>query len=277
MAKTRSGNLSRADRQYIINNIGIRSEQEIADAIQKSVNSVSRCITEHNYRTVGMTKTANDKTKIDLIQKALRNRPEWKQFKAEFSSEELKVFTYQYAMIVSQFNSDVLPTEELQIFQAIKLHIMMSRIMRERNVALQKAEELDNKLLALLNGRTMDKLNEQEIQEYESVETLKLSILDAQMKGATQYLKLEEKSAAIMKTLKATRDQRIKDIEKTSETFLDIIRKLESNDWRTQEGRQLALFKKAMQKERKKLSESHVYCDGIDDKPLLSADTIGGK
>ena len=57
----------------------------------------------------------------------LKNRPFWKELEKQFSEEELQSLLYHWSRIVTQFRDDVLPTEELQIIDAIKLEILMNR------------------------------------------------------------------------------------------------------------------------------------------------------
>ncbi len=106
--------------------------------------------------------------------------------------------------------------------------------------------------------------------------------LDAQLVSAraaeqskTQdYVKLQERYDQLMKSLKATRDQRVKDAESGKETFLGLIKMLQQRDIQEKEGRQMGLMQLAAAKEYNNLGQLHKYEDGNIDRPILSADTV---
>jgi hypothetical protein len=91
----------------------------------------------------------------------------------------------------------------------------------------------------------------------------------------TEYAKLQERHADLMKQLKTTRDQRIKQIEGDNKNgFLSVIKELERRDQQEREGRQIELVKLAGKKEYVRLGRPQTFADGNADNPILSADTV---
>jgi hypothetical protein len=57
------------------------------------------------------------------------------------------MFLYHWGRIISQFKDDVLPTEELQIIDTIKLDILMNRILRTQYETNKTISELELKMV----------------------------------------------------------------------------------------------------------------------------------
>ena len=51
----------------------------------------------------------------------LKSRLYWKEIQFQFDENEQELFLYHWSRIISQFRDDVLPTEELQVIDAIKI------------------------------------------------------------------------------------------------------------------------------------------------------------
>jgi hypothetical protein len=45
----------------------------------------------------------------------------WREIQKQFDENEQELFLYHWSRIISQFRDDVLPTEELQVIDAIKI------------------------------------------------------------------------------------------------------------------------------------------------------------
>jgi hypothetical protein len=89
------------------------------------------------------------------------------------------------------------------------------------------------------------------------------------------YKDLQTKKAAMLKDLKATREQRIKRLEDSKQTFIGWVRNLMSNpDTRREMGIEMEKMRLAMKQEEKRLSEYHQYEDGGIDQPFLTPDTV---
>ena len=101
------------------------------------------------------------------------------------------------------------------------------------------------------------------------------SLRAAQESLSRDYKDLQSKKSIMLKDLKGTREQRIKFLEDSKETFSGWMRKLLTNeDFRNGLGRRMEKMRLAMHKEKERLSEYHIYEDGLGDQPFLTPDTV---
>jgi len=89
------------------------------------------------------------------------------------------------------------------------------------------------------------------------------------------YKDLQGKKSTMLKDLKATREQRIKRLEDSKQTFIGWVSQILTNpDLRREFGLEMEKMRMAMEKQKQELSEWHKYEDGIIDQPFLTPDTV---
>jgi chromosome segregation ATPase len=89
------------------------------------------------------------------------------------------------------------------------------------------------------------------------------------------YRELQTKKAAILREMKGTREQRIKRLEDSKQSFTSwVANLLQSPDLMKKYGIEMEKMRVAMKKEEERLSSFHKYEDGTIDQPLLSPDTV---
>ena len=92
-----------------------------------------------------------------------------------------------------------------------------------------------------------------------------------------EYLLEHVEISSMIKDLKGTREQRIKAIEGSKQTFSALIKKIILDpDFRHVTGIEMEKMRLAMDKERERLSEAHTYEDSITDQPFLTPETVEG-
>jgi len=97
----------------------------------------------------------------------------------------------------------------------------------------------------------------------------------AQESIARDYKDLQTKKNAMLKELKGTREQRIKRLEDSKETFASWVQALTLRpEMRDGLGAEMEKMRLAMDKERVKLTEYHKYEDGMVDQPFLTPDSV---
>src|SRR5690606_10700495 len=136
----------------------------------------------------------------------------------------------------------------------------------------KEIEEL-NTLLA--KERTKEDKNIDEIRYF-------TSLIDSLYKSVEQiqkdYSNLHASKSKIFSALKATREQRIKQIENSKESFVDWVKELIKNSQlRKDFGIYMEKHRIATEVEYKRLSELHTYDDGEVDMPVLNHETIMDK
>jgi len=207
------------------------------------------------------------------IVKQFKKTPEWDALKEELIEQELDYFEFRFGKLVGQFKNDVLPSEETQIFHLIKLEILMQRNLRGAKKSLSDIRRLEMELTKIYGKYTDGKDMPDTIRNFVlNLENQLLSARSAQQSKSTEYVKLQEKHSAIMKELKATRDQRITKADNAKKDFLTLLKQFQEADYREAEGKQMAMVQLATRKEMKRLTEYHEYIDGTVDKPILNAE-----
>lgn len=290
--KTKKGAWSSAERAYIKANAATKSVEEIAAHMNRDVETTRRFIAtkfaaEQEAAKKKLAKQAREESKklekaeeVGEIRSELRNRIAWKKLKDEFDEGELAYFEEEYVLMFGQFREGVLATEEQQIRKAITLDIFMRRNAASRKKLLADIERVDKWLEKASREYKADKdgLDQQQRQSREefllNLETQLSSLRAAEQSKTKEYSDLDNRHQKLMEALKATREQRIAKVETSGKTFLSIIRELQDQARLEIEGRQIALMRRATGQEYERLARPHVYDDGNEDQPILSAETV---
>lgn len=252
-------------KQFMMNNAVKMTVETMAKKLKVGVKRVEDFCIENNL--IGGEALA--------IRHKLRRTKSWLHLKDEFSSDELEYFEEKYAQYIAQFKEDIFVTEETQIFMLIKLEIMLHRNAKSKNSSAKEivrlTQQRDNFLAGFSDPDDMeDKDRDYVLQLDTQIQAQKT----AEAARSSEFLKLEEKHQSLMKDLKGTRDQRVTRAESSKESFLAIVRKLQKEDEREATGRHMALMKKVTERESERLSSIHEFIDGVEDLPILNADTI---
>jgi hypothetical protein len=272
---SKRGRLSREERDFIHAQTDKLTPEDIADRLDRTVETVTEFI-KLNVRPVKAKPSEAEETTRIVIRQELRSSEAWKNLKGEFDTDELRYFEEGYVKLMSQFKGDVLPSEETQIFQAIKFEILMSRNLKERRKAREdigRLERMQDDFLAQFEGDPSGMTDAQKAFALD-LETQLNSARQAEQSRTTEYVKLQERHEALMKSLKAVRDQRIKQIENSKVSFLGVVKMLMEKDVQHREGRQMELMKRAGRQALTDLGRPVRYDDGNEDSPILSSDTV---
>ena len=264
------GQLSLEEEQFITDNFGTMSLEDIAEALNRNLAPIQRYSSENK-----LVVSSEDKNEHEILRQKVHAKTFWSEVVRQFDEDrgELKYFEETWIGLIKQFREDVLAAEELQLKQFITIDILINRSMKERKRHIAETEKLQ---------RQVDK-------EYEKSETdrdiPRLANLETQLSFArnsianytNEYTKLLNEQQKISKDLKATREQRIKRIEDGKSSWVGLIRMLEDEDVREKEGREMEILSIATEKYKIALSQYHSYQDNVLDKPFLTADTIEKK
>lgn len=255
----KKGRWTEEEKEYIRKHIGDKPLPEIALELKRPLKALIR----YKNKEYGKVTTKD-------IKEGLRATPEWKQLTKQFYEDELDVFEHRYAEVVAQFADDIMATEKTQIFQLIKYEILMDRNLNDKKRTMDVLKTLQGELQTL---RKKAKTQEDAAMLQAMVEKERGIEISMNSKTA-EYLSLQKQHESILKNLKATRDQRIKNAETRRQTWVDVIKQLEEKEFRDKEGAELAIMQKAIQKEAQRLGEYHQYSNDVVDKPILSWETI---
>lgn len=265
------GRLSRIEQKYILENAKKATPEQIAAKLGRTVEMVDAWM-RANAKSVFSPEQVTERL---VIRHELRNSKRWKKLKAELLSEELEYFEEEYTKYVEQFGGDVTATEESQIFDLVKYDILKSRNMMARKRACEDIIRLEHALEDHLAAfSSPDEMSDRDKSYAVSLEAQLNAARKDEKDRTDEYVKLQDRYDKLLKDLKGTRDQRIKEITDTKKDFVGVIKALAQREIAEREGRQLALMKMAGDKAHRDLAQLHTYEDGSVDSPILSADTL---
>lgn len=269
----RRGPLSDEERAYVAANAGRMTAEEIAAKLTRSVNIVEKELA-NPLPKVGPTPI--QRTERTAIRAELRASEKWVRTTKELEPDELMYFEEEYIKLMGQFRGDILASEETQIFDAIKYDILKSRNLLERKRARDEATRLEKQqaeyIASFVDGPAG--MNEEQRKMVLAIEMQITKARADEQAHTVDYTKFQERQDALMRSLKSTRDQRVKDFEKSGDTVLSLLKRLQREDVRKEEGRQMELMRLAGEKEYKRLGQRYVYEDGVADRPILSPETV---
>jgi len=262
----KKGRLSRIEQDFIKQNCKRLTYTELATHLQRDVNSIRVFVEKKLGLNITSKEDFTNKAEFDV-----KRRPYWKSLAQQFSEDELEMFVYHWTRIVSQFKDDILPTEEMQIVNAVKLDIMANRTMIGQYKIQESIGTLESTLMLEKDVDLADRNNDFILQLEQQIATLRA----AQDDSSKEYTSLVNRQNSILRDMKSTRDQRLKKIESSKENFSTWMSVLMSNiELRRELGLYMEKNRLAMEQERARLSEYHKYVDGTLDRPILSSDTV---
>lgn len=258
------GPWSEKDREYIIDNAGKISPEEIAKNLGRSEKTV------YNFmKAGGLLKYYKAKELEEDKFQNIRKSRYWPILQKQFTKEELENFDYHWQNITKQFREDILHTEELQILDVIKIEIMMDRILTQSK---QITDLIQQKRLEIANEKKSGDPDKEKMIMLER----EIASLYASTENITkEHTSLLKEKKTLMSSLKATREQRIQQIENSKSTLVGWVKSLYTNrKIATDIGIQMEKMRVAYKVEYQRLSEYYTYADGEVDIPLLNCDTV---
>tara|TARA_B100000085_G_scaffold279211_1_gene302170 strand:- start:293 stop:1078 length:786 start_codon:yes stop_codon:yes gene_type:complete len=236
--------------------------EDIAKQLDRSVNSVEEYI--KRKLKIGLNT-------YEIAAYSLEDRPYWIELKAQFTDEELELFKYHWSRIISQFKDDVFPTEELQVVDVIKLEILMNRCLKGNKENIEQINTYD---AMIKDERSRDK-DQQDHDYIINLERQVASLRASQESLNRDYRELQAKKASMLREMKGTREQRIKRLEDSKQSFTSwVASMMQDPELMKRYGIEMEKMKAAMKNESERLSALHKYEDGTIDQPFLTPDTV---
>lgn len=258
----RKGRISKEEERYISKNIDSMSVQDIADFLDRDVDSIEQFVKRKLKHGLSLE---------EEVAFSLEDRPYWYELQNQFTEEELELFKYHWSRIIAQFKDDVLPTEELQVIDVIKLEILMNRCLKGNKENIAQISLYDK---LVKDERSRDK-DQQDLDYIINLERQIASLRASQESLNRDYRELQTKKVGMLREMKGTREQRIKRLEDSKQSFLSwVAHVMQDPDKMKQYGIEMEKMRMAMLKERERLSAFHKYEDGQIDQPFLTPDTV---
>lgn len=267
--KNKAGPWSRQEKDYIAKYAETKLPSQIAKDLRRNEEAIIKYMQANNM--VSSSKKLGSDAKVEHN---IKDTPHWEELKKQFSKEELESFLYHWNNTIKQFRDDVLHTEELQIIDMIKLELLMNRLLTQETLIKANIEQLKSDLEDIkripADSRSPDDKNDM----YEldrQIANLYVSIGSINK----EYRENLKEKIKILDKLKATREQRIKEIQSGKETMAGWIRQLLlSPQLLNRLGSDMEKMRLATLVEYDRLSDYHTYVDGMVDQPLLTPETV---
>lgn len=263
----KKGRLSKSEMKYIADNAPHASPENIAAHLDRDPETIKKYI---NTKLTTNKDNVRESDEVDA-EYDLKSREFWKVLKKQFSKDELETFIYHWKRLIAQFRRDVLPTEELQVIELIRFEILANRCLVDLNNSKKEVEKLEEWLRTEENKHF-------EVRDIELVTDLSRqigSLRAGRDSLSKEYRDIEDKKNKLFSSLKATREQRIKKLENTKETFDGLIRKiLRDPEFVAEQNMYLEKMRLALEQEEKRLGDYHEFEDGEVDRPLLTPETV---
>jgi hypothetical protein len=258
----KTGRLSKEEKRTITRLADSLTVEDIAKKLDRSVDAINDFV--KSELKIGLTKQ-------EFAAYSLVDRPYWTELKSQFTDEELKLFKYHWSKIITQFKDDVFPTEEIQVVDVIKLEILMNRCLKGNK---SNIEQINTYEQMIQDERSRDK-DQQDIDYIINLERQLASLRASQESLNRDYRELQAKKGAMLKEMKGTREQRIKRLEDSKQSFVSWVAQLMMNpELMKQYGNEMEKMRMAMKNEETRLSALHQYEDGTVDQPFLTPNTV---
>lgn len=264
----KKGFLSKDDKRYIEEMVVAGLEDvEIAQKLNRPPKQVRKYRLEFVANapkiTVARTETAEFK-------RELHASAAWTEIKQQFTQRELIFYENSYIEYRRQLK-DISTTEKTQLHQLITIDITMNRLQIDRKNFQEEVDRLE-KFIALERKKTYSSLSRDEKTYLSDCEAKVVTYKGLISQTNKEYQNFMDKHGDILKSLKSTRDQRMKNVEERGK-FVSLLYELEINERRRSISQETALNDMAAQKEEERLSQPYQYEDGTIDIPLLNYET----
>ena len=258
----KKGRISIEEERIIARLIDSMTVEDIAQKLDRDVESIDNFV-KRKFR-VGISGE-------EAAAFSLEDRPYYHELSGQFTDEELELFKYHWSRIIAQFKDDVFPTEELQVVDVIKLELLMNRCLKSNKDNITDMTVFEK---MVKEERVKDK--EDRDQDYILNLERQIAALRASQESLNRdYRELQSKKASMLREMKGTREQRIKRLEDSKQSFVSWVAHLmQDPDTMKKYGIEMEKMRLAMKKEGERLSALHKYEDGTIDQPFLTPDTV---
>ena len=259
----KKGRFSTTEMEFIEANAEVLSPESIAEKLDRDSDSIREWISKKIGFSVKQKKEA-------AVANELKTKPYYRELNQQFSADELEMFEFHFKKMWSQFKDDVFHTEEMQIIDTIKLEILMNRILKSQQETTEQIKTYER----LVQEEKAADRDQRDVDYIMNLERQVAVLRASQETLSKDYKDLQTRKATMLKDLKGTREQRIKAIEDSKQTFASFVTQIATDEhFRLKIGKDMEKMRLAMENEKERLSEYHSYLDGAVDRPFLTPDT----
>jgi len=258
----KKGRLSKEEIRFISSSLDHMTIEDISKKLDRDADSIDSFVKRKLKKGLSLE---------EEVAFELEDRPYWIELESQFTNEELELFKYHWTRIIAQFKDDVFPTEELQVVDVIKLEILMNRCLKSNKDNINEMNIIDK---FIKEERALEK--DQRDQDYiMNLERQAAALRASQESLNRDYRELQSKKSSMLREMKGTREQRIKRLEDSRQSFVAWVAMLiQDPETLKRYGIEMEKMRLAMMKESERLAAYHKYEDGGIDQPFLTPDTV---
>lgn len=259
--------LSNQEKQQVYQDFASgMTDEEISRKMHRNIKAIQRqrTIWEAKKRTYGPDE---DKLREELQEKAF-----WADIIEIYTNVERESFMKKWVSFYNELEnqSSVNAIDEAMLCDVIRYDIMIGRKMREeKHIIIEKRrleKDIELEREKPIDTRDLDRISNinQQITAY----------IQARTKLTADVNDLQQRKDSLLERLKATRKERVKQIEDRKSNFFKLVPELVTKEMRRRENRQNQLCKLCLEKETQKFSEPIMFGDAESDLPLFTAETV---
>ena len=159
----------------------------------------------------------------------------------------------------------------MQIVDLIKMEILSNRSLNSQKNNTDQLNQAERDLAAQREMDDIDQDRDFMISLQRNIASLKA----AQEALSKEYRELATKKQSMFREVKGTREQRIKRLEDSKQSFTSWVASLMQDPELVKSyGIEMEKMRQAMEKEKERLSAFHKYEDDVVDQPFLTPDTV---
>lgn len=257
-AKLRTGKLDLKEQTFIRANTGNLTVEEIAKNLNRRPGVIKDFI-ENNIE---------DGIDAIKILEVLRQTHEYSLLKEELTNKELKIFEKKYSEWIAQFKGDILFSEQNQVFNAIKLEILMSNVMRKRKETEETMDMIDDEIEDV---KSDPMLGEQEKKNrITNLRKDKSELYGIYSAIIRQHQSQGEQYSRMLKDLDASRSNRKPKDEVKKNSIMLLLEKMADDGPRTKLGEEAELERLSAEAEGEKYRQQIEFADGSLIQPFIS-------
>lgn len=237
---------------------------EVAERLNRDPISVDAWI----EKNIG--KNPEQREEIELANE-LRSTPYYRELQRQFDSDDVELFEMHWKELWHQFKNDVFHTEVMQIMDLCKLEVLMNQ--KRRSVRVNDLR-VDQVYEELQQERGTQASTPEQIQERRETIALLNRQIDSIKAGnsslESDYKDYQKQKNDILKAIKGTRDQRIKEVESSKDTWQGMLKRILTDPkYRDEFAKQWEKVRIASEKKKVDMAKPIEYEDGNVDSPIL--------
>lgn len=261
-SERKRGKLSGEEERIIFNNMASMSDEEIAELINRSPETVAK------YRAQAPVVAQNSDSQAIIQQ--LHKKFFWTETQNQLvNDDEIKFFERYWANLITQFASQgILPTDEFMIRDLIISEININRCLRGKRTVMKELDFLEKQ-----QEEIYQKYPDSPLDRLPLLEPLhsRANILRNSVRAFNDEWKiLQDKKDKKLDQLKATRQLRLEKTEKAGRSFVDLVKMLDSPEVREREGRLNELHKAAAELAKLRFEQIVKFEDERMDRAFLT-------